>query len=76
MTRKFPSSSRQISARHLKILSKIPVFVEYWQLTSDSRRVLPPDCLEARIGRAVDAVMDERLDDLDEWWVVGPTEGI
>lgn len=56
---------------HLKVLSKNPVFVEYWQLTSEGRRLLPAESWEARIGRAVDAVMEERLDDLDEWWVVG-----
>ena len=57
---------------HLKVLSKSPVFREYWQLASDGRSSLPEDSLEARIGRAVAAVIEERLDDLDEWWVVGP----
>ncbi|MEV5534880.1 DUF6082 family protein [Streptomyces prunicolor] len=57
---------------HLKYLSKSPVFAEYWQRTSEGRSVLPKESLEARIGRAIDAVMEERLDDLDEWWVIGP----
>ncbi|WP_405991527.1 DUF6082 family protein [Streptomyces sp. NBC_00986] len=60
---------------HLKFLSKSSVFAEYWQLTSEGRSSLPKESLEARIGRAVNAVMEERLDDLDEWWVVGaPSE--
>ncbi|MFG2729127.1 DUF6082 family protein [Streptomyces canus] len=56
---------------HLKVLSMNSVFVEYWRLTSEHRRQLPPDSLEARTGRAVDAVMKERLDDLEEWRIVG-----
>ncbi|KUL28263.1 hypothetical protein ADL12_29000 [Streptomyces regalis] len=55
----------------LKILSRNSVFAEYWQRTAEHRRLLPEESLEARTGRAVDAVMDERLDDLEEWWVVG-----
>lgn len=57
---------------HLKYLSRSPVFAEYWQRTSEGRSVLPKESLEARIGRAIDAVMEERLDDLEEWWVTGP----
>ncbi|WP_420076816.1 DUF6082 family protein [Streptomyces sp. JL3001] len=60
---------------HLKVLSRNAVFAEYWQLTSEHRQMLPWDSLEARTGRAVDAIMDERLDDLEEWWVVGPEPG-
>ena len=56
---------------HLKYLSRSPVFAEYWQRTSEGRSSLPKESLEARIGRAIDAVMDERLDDLEEWWVTG-----
>ncbi|MFE0249504.1 DUF6082 family protein [Streptomyces sp. NPDC059010] len=56
----------------LKILSRNSVFAEYWQRTAEHRRLLPEESLEARTGRAVDAVMDERLDALEEWWVVGP----
>ena len=56
----------------LKVLSMNPVVAEYWQLTSPRRRLLPPESLESRIGRAVDVIMDERLEDLDEWWVVDP----
>ncbi|AZQ36698.1 hypothetical protein EJ357_27330 [Streptomyces cyaneochromogenes] len=57
---------------HLKVLSKSAVFTEYWARTSEHRALLPSESLEARIGRAVDAIMDERPDDLEEWWVVGP----
>ncbi|MFF0738120.1 DUF6082 family protein [Streptomyces chartreusis] len=55
----------------LKILSWNPIFAEYWERTAEHRGVLPAESLEARVGRAVDAIMDERLDELDEWWVVG-----
>ncbi|MEU6354499.1 DUF6082 family protein [Streptomyces sp. NPDC047072] len=55
---------------HLKVLSRNAVFAEYWQLTSEHRKLLPWESLEARTGRAVDVIMDERLDDLEEWWVV------
>ena len=64
--------SRRELLGHLKVLSKNPIFVEYWQLTSEHRSFLPTESLEARIGEAVDVVMDERLDELDEWWVMGP----
>ncbi|MFF7518957.1 DUF6082 family protein [Streptomyces pseudovenezuelae] len=59
----------------LKVLSKNPVFAEYWTRTSEQRGKLPPDSFEARTGRAVDVIMDERLDDLEDWWVVGPEAG-
>ncbi|MFF0010725.1 DUF6082 family protein [Streptomyces sp. NPDC005374] len=57
---------------HLKVLRRSPVFVEYWERSAHGREGLPADSFEARVGRAVDAIMDERLDDLEEWWVVGP----
>ncbi|MGH1555434.1 DUF6082 family protein [Streptomyces sp. L7] len=60
---------------HLKVLSRNPVFAEYWSRTSGQRGALPPESLEARTGRAVDVIMDERLDDLEEWWVVEPDSG-
>jgi hypothetical protein len=56
----------------LRYLSRSPEFAEYCQRTSEARSVLPKESLEARIGRAIDAVMEERLDDLEEWWVIGP----
>lgn len=59
----------------LKVLSKNSVFAEYWTRTSEQRGKLPPDSFEARTGRAVDVIMDERLGDLEEWWVVGPEAG-
>lgn len=55
----------------LRILSRNPVFAEYWDRTGRQRNSLPADSLEARVGRAIDAVMAERDEDLDEWWVVG-----
>ncbi|MEU6842659.1 DUF6082 family protein [Streptomyces sp. NPDC046716] len=55
----------------LKILSRNRIFRHYWQATADQRGDLPEHSLEARIGRALDAIVDERLDDLEEWWVVG-----
>ncbi|MGC9536695.1 DUF6082 family protein [Streptomyces sp. UG1] len=60
---------------HLKVLRRNPVFAEYWQRSAHGREDLPAESFEARVGRAVDAIMDERLDDLDEWWVVGPDSG-
>jgi hypothetical protein len=59
----------------LKVLSRNPVFVEYWERTAEQRRSLPAESFEARVGRAVDAIMEERPDDLDDWWVVTPEEG-
>lgn len=55
----------------LRILGKNAVFAEYWDRTGEHRHALPFDSLEARIGRAVDVIMGERWDDLEEWWVVG-----
>ncbi|WP_405870134.1 MULTISPECIES: DUF6082 family protein [unclassified Streptomyces] len=59
---------------HLKVLRGIPVFAEYWARTVEARSALPAESFEARVGRAVDAIMDERPEDLEEWWVVGPPE--
>ncbi|GGL13528.1 DUF6082 family protein [Streptomyces flaveus] len=56
----------------LKVLSKNSVFAEYWELTAEQREMLPAESLEARAGRAIDVIMDERGDELDEWWVVVP----
>ncbi|WP_019072357.1 DUF6082 family protein [Streptomyces hokutonensis] len=57
---------------HLRVLCRNLVFQEYWELTRDHRKSLPRESLEATVGRAVDAIMDELRDDPDEWWVVGP----
>ncbi|MGW7203886.1 DUF6082 family protein [Streptomyces sp. NPDC054837] len=57
---------------YLKVLRRSPVFTEYWERSAHGRAGLPPESFEARVGRAVDAIMEERLDDLEEWWVVGP----
>jgi len=56
---------------HLRVLCRGGVFAEYWERTAEHRRELPEDSLEARVGRAVDAILEERADDRDEWWVVG-----
>ncbi|MEU9915253.1 DUF6082 family protein [Streptomyces sp. NPDC051001] len=56
----------------LRWLLGSPVFSKYWERTAETRRGLPEDSLEARVGRAVDVIRDERLEDLDEWWVVDP----
>ncbi|MEU6141479.1 DUF6082 family protein [Streptomyces sp. NPDC047081] len=58
----------------LKIMIRSPVFVEYWARTAEARTDLPVESIEARIGRAIDAIVDERLGDLEEWWVVGSEE--
>lgn len=55
---------------HLKVLLGSEVFVEYWARTAEARGGLPAESFEARVGRAVDVIMDERLEDLEEWWVV------
>lgn len=57
---------------HLRMLSRNEVFAEYWERTVEHRRSLPEESLEARVGRAVDTIMEELADDPDEWWVVGP----
>jgi hypothetical protein len=54
----------------IRVLSRNEIFAEYWNLTADHRGLLTADSLEARIGRAVDAVMQEPEGELEEWWVV------
>lgn len=56
---------------YLRWLRRSPVFAEYWERTAEARQALDPESFEARVGRALDAIMEERLDDLEEWWVVG-----
>lgn len=60
---------------HVRVLCRNPVFQEYWELTRDQRKSLPGESLEAKVGKAVDVIMDELGDDPDEWWVVGPDTG-
>lgn len=55
---------------HMKALIRDPAFVEYWERTGEQRRQLPTESLEARIGRAVDVIVAERLDDLEDWWIM------
>ncbi|MEU1255932.1 hypothetical protein DMH25_30405 [Streptomyces sp. WAC 01325] len=56
---------------HLRILCRNPIFAEYWERTSEHRRSLPGESLDARVGKALDVILDELGDDPDEWWVVG-----
>ncbi|MGW3119232.1 DUF6082 family protein [Streptomyces sp. NPDC001107] len=56
---------------HLRVLCRNAVFAEYWDRTGEHRLSLPADSAEARIGVAVDVMMEELADDPDEWWVVG-----
>jgi hypothetical protein len=57
---------------YLKVLRRSAVFAEYWERSAHGRAGLSAESFEARVGRAVDAIMEERLGDLEEWWVVGP----
>ncbi|MXM62371.1 hypothetical protein GR925_02635 [Streptomyces sp. HUCO-GS316] len=58
---------------HLRVWCVNRVFQEYWEMTGDHRKSLPRQSLEARVGQAVDAMMEELADGPDEWWVVGPS---
>lgn len=53
----------------LRILCRNELFVEYWTATAEHRRTLPDGSLEAKVGLAVDAILED-LRDADEWWVV------
>ncbi|MFG2376144.1 DUF6082 family protein [Streptomyces sp. NPDC048504] len=66
------SLSREELLGHLRVLCRNRLFVEYWENTTEQRRSLPEECLEAEVGRAVDAIIEEIPDDLEEWWIVGP----
>lgn len=59
---------------HLRVLCRNPVFDRYWQLHRDHRRSLPRESLEARVGRAVDVVVQGLRDEPEEWWVVAHPE--
>ncbi|MER6677747.1 DUF6082 family protein [Streptomyces sp. NPDC000983] len=54
----------------LRIVCRTSAFPDYWEMTREHRRSLPSESLEARVGRAVDVIMDGLRDDPDEWWVV------
>ncbi|MFF1323302.1 DUF6082 family protein [Streptomyces chartreusis] len=58
----------------LRVLCRNKIFAEYWERTVEHRRSLPVESLEVRVGRVVDAMIDELADDPDEWWVVGGAE--
>ncbi|MGV9453638.1 DUF6082 family protein [Streptomyces sp. NPDC003635] len=55
----------------LRVLCRAPVFDAYWDMTREHRRSLPGESLEARVGRAVDLIVEGLRDDPEEWWVVG-----
>ena len=55
---------------HLRILCRTSAFEAYWDMTREHRRSLPRQSLEARVGQAVDLIMDGIRDDPDEWWVL------
>ncbi|GAA4007174.1 DUF6082 family protein [Streptomyces sp. NBC_01352] len=57
---------------HLRVLCRNEIFAEYWDRTVEHRRSLPADSMEARVGAAVDVMLEELADDPDEWWIVGP----
>jgi len=48
------------------------VFQAYWDMTGEARQSLAHESLEARVGRAVDEMMEE-ISNGREWWVVGPS---
>ncbi|WP_405647241.1 DUF6082 family protein [Streptomyces sp. NBC_00019] len=56
---------------HLRVWCVNGVFQQYWEMTGDHRKSLPRDSLEARVGRAVDFMLDELAEGAEEWWVVG-----
>ncbi|WP_367321400.1 DUF6082 family protein [Streptomyces sp. HUAS ZL42] len=58
---------------HLRVLCRNAVFAEYWDRTAEHRRSLPSDSMEARVGAAVDIMLEELAEDPDEWWIVGPS---
>ncbi|MFI6618759.1 DUF6082 family protein [Streptomyces sp. NPDC050528] len=57
---------------HMRVWCINRIFQEYWEMTDEHRKSLPQGSLEARVGKAVDAIMADLADDPDEWWVVGP----
>ncbi len=56
---------------HLRVLCRSSAFDGYWEMTREHRKSLPRESLEARVGAAVDVIVEELRDDPDEWWVVG-----
>jgi hypothetical protein len=60
---------------HLRVLARNQTFQAYWEMTTEHRRSLPQGSLEAKVGQAVDQIMDELADDPDEWWEVAQGVG-
>jgi hypothetical protein len=56
---------------HLRVLCRNSVFADYWERTAEHRRSLPVESVEAKVGEAVDVIMEELAEGPDEWWVVG-----
>ncbi|MFF5494716.1 DUF6082 family protein [Streptomyces aquilus] len=69
------STDRSELLGYLRSLRSSEVFAEYWERSAQARSALVPESFEARVGRAVDAIMEERPEDIEEWWVVGPEAG-
>lgn len=58
---------------YLRLWCSNATFQDYWDMTGDARKALARESLEARVGRAVDEMMEELASGRD-WWVVGPSE--
>ncbi|MFJ8637448.1 DUF6082 family protein [Streptomyces sp. NPDC093568] len=56
---------------YLQRLTHNQLFREYWEMTREHRRSIPPRSSAACMGTAVDGFIEETADDPDEWWVVG-----
>jgi hypothetical protein len=61
---------------YLRVLARNQLFKEYWAMTAEHRRSLLGESHEARVGKAVDLIMEELAEDPDEWWVVGSSDEI
>lgn len=55
---------------YLRVWCSNAVFQDYWDMTGDARRALARESLEARVGQAVDEMMEE-IASGRQWWVVG-----
>ncbi|MGY0024612.1 DUF6082 family protein [Streptomyces sp. YJ-C3] len=55
---------------HLRILCRNRFFQLYWERTAEHRLSLAPDSLDARVGEALNHIMEELATDPDEWWIV------
>ncbi|NWF29168.1 hypothetical protein HW130_23425 [Streptomyces sp. PKU-EA00015] len=53
------TSERDLNG-HVKVICRSPLFREYWRETRQHRAELPYESVEAKLGRMVDRVIDER----------------